>query len=357
MFLAVFAALGLAWSIPALLFDFWLKAAGAFHGSDAVLLAIRLVSIPAFVFGVWGSARVLLGARALAAVQFSVTTALIGAGIWYSHNSVPELQATTLTVVAIYLVGWVMAPTVPTVIAGAVATLQGLVFLYFTVGLGSAANSGTGVLIDELLRWSTIAAIILEVVGTRRVFQHLQDQEAESRGILAQQSLLDALTELPNRAAFMGVVPHIRNTRPASMLWLLLIDLDRFKSINDTYGHATGDRALRAVARALSVSHAPLELVSRIGGEEFAIVVRAPDTDAARACADWVQSRIAAAHVVGTDRSLTASIGATMMANDATIRQCLRQADAALRVAKSSGRDQTVFYDPAISLSSDEVTI
>jgi diguanylate cyclase (GGDEF)-like protein len=126
-----------------------------------------------------------------------------------------------------------------------------------------------------------------------------------------------------------------RDDAPAA---LLLIDLDHFKSVNDTYGHLAGDEALRAVAAVLTAELRGHDLVARYGGEEFAVLVPGASPQPAVAVAERIRRRIARAHPT---LQLTASIGvAHYPAHGGTVAELFAVADRALYAAKNAGRDR-----------------
>ena len=140
-----------------------------------------------------------------------------------------------------------------------------------------------------------------------------------------------------------------RARRLVSTVGVLILDLDHFKQINDTYGHLAGDRVLRAVADALKHSVRSYDLVGRFGGEEFAVLLPGVSTDEVRATAERIRFAIATLHIVAVDRlgrdqvvaGLTASIGAAVFPDTATeLSPLLLAADEALYQAKSNGRDR-----------------
>ncbi|MPZ73326.1 MAG: EAL domain-containing protein [Nitriliruptorales bacterium] len=157
------------------------------------------------------------------------------------------------------------------------------------------------------------------------------------------QSLHDSLTSLPNRTLF-----HARVTDAMPMTHfsaIMLIDLDHFKEVNDTLGHRTGDKLLRAVAERLCHYLGPAATVSRLGGDEFAVML--PDTssedalDAAHAVLDVLQSPFS---VDDFSLSVEASIGVALYPDHGTDSgTLLRCADVAMYLAKQSGRGAELY--------------
>lgn len=156
---------------------------------------------------------------------------------------------------------------------------------------------------------------------------------------------LDALTELPNRRAFFELAENVF-ARGAAVT-LMMIDIDRFKQVNDTYGHDTGDRVLRSVGQSIQhivakTSGAGVKFAARIGGEEFAVLVEGLTADAADRLADELVRYIQQSPVQGGGQMIpvTVSVGvAHRRAADAP-GTVLRAADEACYRAKRLGRNQ-----------------
>ncbi|TMI00237.1 MAG: diguanylate cyclase [Betaproteobacteria bacterium] len=154
----------------------------------------------------------------------------------------------------------------------------------------------------------------------------------------------DALTSLPNRALFYDRMQHTLALakRNSWTVGVMLVDLDRFKTVNDTLGHAVGDKLLRQVAERLSKSVRTSDTVARLGGDEFAVVLNnlsAPEDTAV------VGQKIVAAfqapfQVEGHSLLSTLSIGAALYPNDSTDQETLlKNADAAMYRSKEAGRN------------------
>jgi diguanylate cyclase (GGDEF)-like protein/PAS domain S-box-containing protein len=161
----------------------------------------------------------------------------------------------------------------------------------------------------------------------------------------------DALTQLPNRVLLLERLDQAiaSVSRRRDMAALLLLDLDRFKDVNDTLGHPAGDLVLKEVAARLSACVREVDTVARIGGDEFAIV-QVGINDAAEAqqlsrrVLDLFQTPL---ELDGHDALVTASIGVALIPTDASVPSKLLQlADIALYRAKEDGRNATRFFEP-----------
>jgi diguanylate cyclase (GGDEF)-like protein len=154
----------------------------------------------------------------------------------------------------------------------------------------------------------------------------------------------DALTGLPNKRNVADNVKRMvaHASRTVSPLAALALDLDHFKQINDRYGHSRGDEVLAAVGSTLKNCCRASDLVGRVGGEEFLILL--PDTglQAARTVAENIRAAVATIVIPSIERSITASIGIAVLPDQAGDgATLLRNADRALYVAKNAGRNRT----------------
>jgi diguanylate cyclase (GGDEF)-like protein len=161
----------------------------------------------------------------------------------------------------------------------------------------------------------------------------------------------DPLTGLPNRRAFMDKAARIleRCRQDATPVSVIVFDLDHFKSVNDTFGHAVGDRVLRLFADVCRKSLRPNDAVARIGGEEFAVVLTGSGIEAGVAMAERIRRSFGQAATVVEGRELngTLSAGVTTCETDCDLQELLKQADAGLYRAKTTGRNRVERHRPA----------
>lgn len=191
-----------------------------------------------------------------------------------------------------------------------------------------------------------------EVEREQEEVRRVANELAVTNRRLQQMALTDPLTLLPNRRYGMEHFAQewassLRGGRP---LACLLIDVDRFKQINDTHGHDVGDAVLRQGATILKESCRKQDLVSRLGGEEFMVVCPDSDLDAAACCAERIRSTFEAStiQVNGATCRMTVSIGVAVRDKAMERPDSLwKVADQALYAAKQAGRNRVVCVNPA----------
>lgn len=201
---------------------------------------------------------------------------------------------------------------------------------------------------EYMLEGHDISAHIRAVAALRRINETLDQLVAERTRELERMAVTDPLTGLYNRRHFMSVAEtETKRALRSRQIWsAIMVDIDFFKRINDTWGHATGDQAIRDVAAACTAQARAIDCVGRLGGEEFAIIL--PDTplQAAVIAAERLRAAIARLSIrtgSGKDISLTASIGvASLKAGEDDYQAVLARADAGLYRAKDQGRNRVV---------------
>lgn len=166
----------------------------------------------------------------------------------------------------------------------------------------------------------------------------------------------DALTGLPNRAALNLRLDQAITAarREDKRIAVMLIDLDRFKSINDSLGHLVGDKILIEVARRLRSEVRDSDIVARLGGDEFIVVVTEIENNPAiDAVAQKIQAALSQTYVIdGHELHTTPSTGISLFPNDGESAEILiRHADAAMYQAKALGRDNWQLYNESISMA------
>jgi diguanylate cyclase (GGDEF)-like protein len=175
-------------------------------------------------------------------------------------------------------------------------------------------------------------------------------RQAEAMRVLA---TTDALTGIANRRHLIDIGNHafMAALRDGKTLSVLMLDIDKFKSINDRWGHPTGDRVIQTMAQCITSALRPQDTGGRLGGEEFAVILPEMDTAQALSVAEQLRQAVQAAQVLHSDDAsvvqFTTSIGvAVLMPGDGSFDAMLQRADRALYRAKDHGRNCSVLAPP-----------
>ena len=159
-------------------------------------------------------------------------------------------------------------------------------------------------------------------------------------------NLLDSLTQLPNRAALEErMEQEYRNyQRHKHPLWVAVADIDHFKSINDNFGHSTGDKTLQVISMALKNSLRESEFVARYGGEEFVLIIPDVNTSDIEHMLNRVREKVKNIPFKFKNQriTVTVSIGAAQILENEQINETFERADAALYKAKHESRDRVI---------------
>jgi diguanylate cyclase (GGDEF)-like protein len=174
---------------------------------------------------------------------------------------------------------------------------------------------------------------------------------AKEADMLERLACLDGLTGLNNRRHFLALADMelSRFKRYGRPLAMLMMDIDFFKSINDRYGHDVGDEAIKAIANILQKHKRSSDIVGRLGGEEFALVLPEATLESASAAGDRLRRLLADCPIdAGNERlQITISVGAAGCRDETcSIEQLLKEADMALYEAKRSGRNRVSRFTP-----------
>jgi diguanylate cyclase (GGDEF)-like protein len=210
-------------------------------------------------------------------------------------------------------------------------------------------HSGTivpGVAADAL-RFVLAGVIALGLMEIFCLLINLQIRSAAQNALLQQYALTDSLTKLPNRRGFQTACerefgPACSGDRP---MCLIVLDVDRFKHVNDSHGHDYGDRVLQQLAQLVRSVIRPTDYPVRWGGDEFAILLPDSDLSQARAMAEKIRLTIETFPFdVGT---VTVSLGTAQLSPDNSVTSLFRRADQALYQAKRLGRNRIETDRPA----------
>jgi diguanylate cyclase (GGDEF)-like protein len=197
-----------------------------------------------------------------------------------------------------------------------------------------------------------IVAAILVLALVRRLWRSSSALEGE-RVAAKHQATHDPLTGLPNRAQFdVQLARDLGEKRSRLPIALLVLDLDRFKHINDTLGHAAGDDLICAVGQRLAELIGPADILARLGGDEFAIIHLCRDgaANALKLANSIVEAIAKPFGVSGGEAFVGASVGlAVADRDDRDPQELMRKADIALYEAKARGRSRAIVYEEAMN--------
>jgi diguanylate cyclase (GGDEF)-like protein len=309
----------------------------AFGGRTSVPRSIRLVAV---AFGI--------SAATDAAYTYVAVLHDLVDGVWLNVGW--QAEAALLCAAAHVAAGRERAPApaastgrdrgLPIVVLGVVLTAAVVVID------GRAHRGSLSLPVIALLTYAVLA-LLMRLHLTARDKDAIAQELQRSLAKQEQLALTDALTSLHNRRFFEEVLrlEGERASRSGSSLAVIVIDLDHFKHVNDTFGHQAGDEVLRTAAVRLSSVVRGGDVLARYGGEEFVAVL--PDTGAHTAgqVAERYRRAIGATPVIVGDRTsirVTASVGvAVLPVHAATTEELLQAADNALYIAKRLGRNQT----------------
>lgn len=213
---------------------------------------------------------------------------------------------------------------------------------YIIVSAGIWLIFGGGALIatpfggDTNWAWLSVSTVILVGIFLNALFARIHRQSILLRDKLVDLAFTDALTGIDNRRKFLSDVDEIQGSRDISSACLLMLDIDNFKRINDDFGHPLGDEVLQQVAQTIRRTVAD-EPCGRLGGEEFGIFLTQGGEERAAKVAEQILAQIRKLNVI--DRKITASVGISKMNEEQSFFELMKDADEALYLAKSRGKD------------------
>lgn len=198
---------------------------------------------------------------------------------------------------------------------------------------------------DQAIRWIDGRLVRMEIATDITERKHMEQALKEAKSRAERLAYTDELTGLNNRRAFFTLATQSihQAIRAGDPVALIMFDLDHFKQINDRWGHAAGDTVLRGLAATALRTVRDADILARLGGEEFAVLLPATDLAKARYLAQRLQAAFSSQVFAVTDGAVgcTASFGVTADAGpDIVLDALLKQADKALFRAKEAGRNQ-----------------
>ncbi len=326
----------------------WIWAVIWLHAAMAVVMAVGTAVTHHLRYALRSNIRRWIP-LALVCLAMFFAIALSAVDQWVTPNITPFLLFCFVASVVIYLP--------PTTSA----------WLYLTAGMAFVCTQGWTQVDAQILFSNRLNGVAICIMGWAlsvllwRKFTVIEQQQAQLEQInavlqgkqrdLERLTRLDGLTGLFNRNTFVDLTRQelLRAQRQGTSTALLLLDLDHFKRINDTYGHPAGDAVLRHVATTALGTVRSTDLVGRLGGEEFIVLLPSTSIDAARRLAEKIRARLEASATQWESTAIpaTASIGlaGTTASQNRDFESLYSEADAALYTAKSRGRNRVALGD------------
>ena len=221
-----------------------------------------------------------------------------------------------------------------------------------TIGAADSLESLTGV-VREMVEESRAVQAVVSQTQTRLNDEHARASELSERvrqledeiRKLSDEVSTDPLTQIANRRGMMRAFEQeqAKMQRDGTTLAVGLLDVDNFKKLNDTLGHQTGDEALKFLARRVSESLRPVDVVARYGGEEFVVMLPATELEEAQQVLTRLQRNLSAEFFEHEDKKvfITFSAGVTLYRSGEAIEAALDRADMGLYEAKRTGKNRT----------------
>src|SRR5918998_2857331 len=291
---------------------------------------------------IWHARRCQMGqSKAMNGVRRCVDGAMIFGALLMLAWPAPVVAIVLVVVLGAGVVGlaerWPLLPYVPAATAVLVAAYR-----QYRDGAVPGALAWLLILLTAII-------LVRQFLGAR-THAGLMREMSRQRAILTRQAFRDPLTELGNRKLFMDHATDALAHADDTMTAMILIDLDGFKGVNDTYGHAAGDALLRTAAERMNANVRANDTVSRLGGDEFVVLLpRLMDDQIADTVANRILRDLAQPLMVGeTVLTIPASAGIALTRGSGTdVDDVMREADLALYQAKAEGKGVARRFDPA----------
>jgi diguanylate cyclase (GGDEF)-like protein len=317
----------------------------AFYGLGILLLTINIILYIVFRTGF----NLRMSDHSLTSIQMCAAILVVMYGIYYGYQVRGLLL---LMYVLILLFGIFRLYTRQFLFISGFALLT----YGIDIGLLNISRPQDINLKIELFQWFGLAIVLISVSSIagnisslRRDLSLSQRKLQSSFTVIREMAIHDDLTGFFNRTHLMDLIEteSNRSIRTGSVFSLAMIDIDKFKNINDTYGHQTGDYVLKTFAAVIRSILRKTDFCGRYGGEEFLIVLTQTDLQAAKIFAERIRDSVEKSLFpsLGLDSRVTVSVGMTVYRMQENIERTIARADEALYRAKNGGRNRVEYSE------------
>jgi diguanylate cyclase (GGDEF)-like protein len=272
----------------------------------------------------------------------------LGFKVHYASNGIDALNKINELNISIALLDWMMPGMSGIEITQKIRESKIDRYVYIIMVTGKSEKDDTIEALhngvdDYIVKPFTFQELKVRIFAAERIIK-LENKLKNAYNKLYNESIHDVLTGVLNRKALMEKIDDYNNKNKS--LGIIMIDIDNFKIINDTYGHLVGDQILKEFTAIISNTIRKSDFVGRYGGEEFLAVIPDLDVDEVKTIAERIRKNIESEtfHIGSLSLKITASLGVYVLTEKTKIEDAIKLADDALYEAKKSGKNKVIIY-------------
>jgi diguanylate cyclase (GGDEF)-like protein len=272
----------------------------------------------------------------------------LGFKVHYASNGIDALNKINELNISIALLDWMMPGMSGIEITQKIRESKIDRYVYIIMVTGKSEKDDTIEALhngvdDYIVKPFTFQELKVRIFAAERIIK-LENKLKNAYNKLYNESIHDVLTGVLNRKALMERIDDYNNKNKS--LGIIMIDIDNFKIINDTYGHLVGDQILKEFSAIISNTIRKSDFVGRYGGEEFLAVIPDLDVVEVKTIAERIRKNIESEtfHIGSLSLKITASLGVYVLTEKTKIEDAIKLADDALYEAKKSGKNKVIVY-------------
>lgn len=272
----------------------------------------------------------------------------LGFKVHYASNGIDALNKINGLNISIALLDWMMPGMSGIEITQKIRESKIDRYIYIIMVTGKSEKDDTIEALhngvdDYIVKPFTFQELKVRIFAAERIIK-LENKLKNAYNKLYNESIHDVLTGVLNRKALMERIDDYNNKNKS--LGIIMIDIDNFKVINDTYGHLVGDQILKEFTAIISNTIRKSDFVGRYGGEEFLAVIPDLDVDEVKTIAERIRKNIESEtfHIGSLSLKITASLGVYVLTEKSKIEDAIKLADDALYEAKKSGKNRVIVH-------------